>query len=113
MGYDTYYELECFTYPNLEGVSLEVTEKLQAYMDNHKYDLGFPINLLELGEEDRWYDHDVGMLEISREFPDILFKLHGEGEENVDLWRTYYLNGKLQHAPARITYDDFSPELLR
>lgn len=57
---------------------------------------------------DKWYDHDEDMLAISEQFPDLLFELHGEGENAEDLWNAYYLNGRVQHAPAQIYYEPFS-----
>lgn len=55
----------------------------------------------------KWYDHDDDMLLLSKRFPEVLFCLHGEGEEQEDMWENYYYNGKLQECPAVIKYDDF------
>jgi hypothetical protein len=38
----------------------------------------------------KWYEHDHHMEVISREYPDILFILTGEGEESGDVWRKYF-----------------------
>lgn len=43
----------------------------------------------------KWYDNDDDMLELSRKFPDTIFKLHGNGEEAGDVWDSYYKNGKM------------------
>jgi hypothetical protein len=53
----------------------------------------------------KWYDHEDDMKEIAKQFPSILFELHGEGEENGDLWVKYFKGDKFQHCPAKITYD--------
>lgn len=55
----------------------------------------------------KWYEHNENMLDISKEYPEWLFILSGAGEENGDLWKKYYLNGKVQVAKAIINYDDF------
>ena len=63
-------------------------------------------------ESSQW-SYDGDMLGLSREFPDALLTLTGEGEENVDMWRRYYYNGKAQVAKAIITYPEFDPALLQ
>lgn len=61
----------------------------------------------------KWYEHDTDMLNLSKKFPELLFTLNGHGEETEDMWYSYYYNGKLQHCPAKITYDDFDFEKLK
>ena len=63
--------------------------------------------------EDKWYDHDEDMLLLSTKFPEILFCLYGTGEGYEDIWRTYYQNGKMQHCPASIVYDDYDPTKMQ
>lgn len=53
----------------------------------------------------KWYDHEEDMRAMSQAIPDVVFKLHGEGEENDDIWDSYYLNGKSQTHKARIVID--------
>ena len=60
----------------------------------------------------KWYEHTKDMIKLSKLFPDILFTLHGEGEEAGDMWYKYYLNGKVQIAEAKTTFDEFDPEKL-
>ena len=52
----------------------------------------------------KWYDHNKDMIEISKQFPDILFILDGTGEDHEDIWRTYYHNGKYEETYARIAF---------
>lgn len=49
---------------------------------------------------------------LSKRFPELLFCLHGEGESGDDLWDAYFFEGKCQHCPAVITYEDFDPSKL-
>lgn len=63
-------------------------------------------------ESCKWYEHESDMKAMSAVFPDVLFKLHGEGEESGDIWNAYYLNGKSQKKKARIMLvllDDVDP----
>lgn len=60
----------------------------------------------------KWYDWKEDMSLLSKRFPEILFYLHGEGENYDDLWDAYFLGGKSQYCPAVITYEDFNPDKL-
>lgn len=61
----------------------------------------------------KWYDHQEFMKELSKLYPDVLFSLHGEGEESGDIWKKYFKNGKVQITEAVIQLDDFDEKLLR
>ena len=37
----------------------------------------------------KWYDHDDDVAEMSKSFPDVIFCLEGEGEENSDMRCSY------------------------
>ena len=64
------------------------------------------------GDCAKWYDHDDDMLELSKQFPETVFCLYGEGEYSEDMWYTYYKNGKMQHCPAIITFDKYDESKL-
>ena len=53
------------------------------------------------------------MLNLSRQFPGVLFTLRGEGEENGDLWRSYYRDGKMQTCKAIIMYPAFDAAQMK
>lgn len=55
---------------------------------------------------------DPELITLSRAFPEVLFTLHGSGEEPEDLWITYFLDGLTQEAPATVTYPPFDPQAL-
>lgn len=67
--------------------------------------------LLAGGEEYKWYDHDVEMKKISKKHKDIVFILDGEGEESGDIWRTFYLNGKMTTWRPTIEPPEWNDEL--
>ena len=105
MGYYTRYEID---------VARETGEWLNAI--NNEGDAETIVSL-EIGYDPfddrcKWYDHDDDMLRLSKKFKGVLFKLSGEGEESGDLWRCYYLNGKMQECKAVITYEDFDEKKM-
>lgn len=124
MGYYTYHELETIT--EIDAVKLKEIEK---YMLNNE--LEWQINkfngndvFMFTKEEDgdtvyladeprKWYESTADMKEMSIRFEDVLFKLHGEGEEAGDLWDEYYLNGKHQRCNAILTYEPFDENKLK
>ena len=60
----------------------------------------------------KWYDHDDDVAEMSKSFPDVIFCLEGEGEENSDMWRSYFKNGLCQIWRAVVTFPPFDPKKL-
>lgn len=60
-----------------------------------------------------WFSHEEDMLEVSKLMPDVLFCLHGEGDDNRDIWNQYFLNGKTQLCVAEIKIPPFDPEKLK
>lgn len=71
----------------------------------------FDIKMYSNGEYE-WYEHHEEMFELSKQFPETVFCLYGNGEENGDTWYTYYKNGKKQYCPAKITYDEYDESKL-
>lgn len=58
-------------------------------------------------DEEKWYDFREDMQEISKQFPDALIYIHGEGEDRRDMWDAYFKNGKSVVYMAQITYPEF------
>ena len=65
-----------------------------------------------LSEEAKWYDSDEEMKELSKQFPETVFCLYGDGEESGDTWYQYFKNGKSQYCPAKITYNEYDENKL-
>ncbi len=59
-----------------------------------------------------WYCHEKDMRILSCKFPDLVFFLHGEGEDSGDMWDKYFVDGRMQECYAQIVYDDFDPKKL-
>jgi hypothetical protein len=100
MGYYTRHTLEI-----IEGNDY-ITDYIQEIAKLADY-----TNLFDDGC--KWYDHEKDMRKYSKNHPNTVFKLSGEGEETGDLWHEYYLNGKMQRAKAVITFDKYDADKLQ
>jgi hypothetical protein len=105
MGYSTMYSLE------IEQGDITIEEFMKTV--DEKSNLYYAVD--EDGssvDEIKWYNHEEEMKELSKKFPDIVFRLHGEGEENDDIWYKYFKNGKMQSCYATLHFDDYSEDKL-
>lgn len=76
--------------------------------------IGYAVNEdLECESPVNWFSEEEDMLELSREFPDVRFEVHGEGDNQGDIWEDHFLNGMTYRSHAEITIPEFNPELLR
>lgn len=110
MGYYTKFDLYVLDRSNSaplmlsegEGLAVEIDEALQDITgyDWSIYDPRQPY--MFGGESQKWYDHHENMLELSKRFPLIIFRLEGDGEENGDMWAKWYLDGKSYEETAPI-----------
>ena len=118
MGYGTRYHLDVNFVVNNIPVKLEddtpllsVIEELRQENEEAKYALepdGGGSN-----SDARWYEHKADLTAFSAKHPGVLFTLHGEGEENDDIWTEYFLNGKVQVARATVQIAPFNPAELK
>lgn len=61
----------------------------------------------------KWYSWETDVLEASRRMPGVLITLTGSGEETGDLWRAYFLDGRVQSVRPRLEFPPFDPGKLR
>lgn len=99
MGYYTKYDLEIVKgkvdYDNIVKEIGEISQYGESCFE----------------EDIKWYDHDKHMVTISQKYPNVIFKLMGEGEESDDSWHKYYHNGKMiKECRARIVFEEFDAE---
>lgn len=55
--------------------------------------------------EMKWYEYEDNMKKLSKEFPDMVFELSGNGEDEEDFWKEYFLNGESCYCSGHIEYD--------
>ena len=67
---------------------------------------------LDCWEPAKWYEEEKQMKQLSAEFPEVHFTVHGEGESNEDIWDHHYLGGKIQRCEAKIVIPPFDPDKL-
>ena len=87
--YDSPFNFETLTCRYLSRLPEEARAVLEALtqLSDAKYALS--------GNQTKWYDYEKDMLALSSLFPLLPFTLHGEGEEQGDVWERVYLGGKL------------------
>ena len=109
MGYYTYHSLHVrhtdhsdFTTEQLEQITSALNAKdiLGYALERHGEVVQWadgPQEICFAGEDCvKWYEHRTDMVEISEQFPDCVFNLSGEGEDQGDVWNEYYLNGDVE-----------------
>lgn len=114
MGYNTRYELDVTsTHPYLELNPVkrdEIIAYLRKANENASYCL---TDNGDTSDSGKWYEHEAELKAFSKLYPNLLFTLSGEGEENDDMWKKYFLDGKVQIAKAVITLEAFEESKLR
>lgn len=122
MGYYTNFQLSAQKYSDLlnEPISDGLTEAMGEYISKDEY-MSYALEPDGSPNNDcKWYDYAEFMIKMSKTFPDYLFTLNGRGEENGDIWRAFYKNGKTYMEKAKMVFtsekiedDPFDPELLQ
>lgn len=98
MGYCTDYD-----FSNNPSEVIEAIEQTSGYEKSYG---GFYSGV-------KWYEHHEDMLKVSKQFPDIVLKLEGVGEEFPDFWKAYYKNGKFQVVNGDIVFEEFDESKMK
>lgn len=122
MGYYTTFELTTknnkYKVSDIASYMKKAANETDKYypfkhcLDEYLFEDG--ISDIEMDSYDccKWYGHHEEMIELSKQFPETVFCLYGDGEESGDTWYEYYKNGKSQYCPAKITYDEYDENKL-
>lgn len=111
MGYETYFELDLLEINKTKAHELEAKLCQDPTLAEHQQNLAEQF-AADFEQRTKWYDSHENLIEYSKQYPDVIFILSGEGEEAEDLWKSYYKNGKGQQTRAVITYPDYDENLL-
>ena len=104
MGYYTSFDLTMHPHP-AEDLENAITRDIIALIDRTTPDKVRDVDVeWFLCDAMKWYDHEEHMTEISKKYPDIVFMLHGIGEEHEDMWNEYYCAGEFERVDAEIVY---------
>ena len=110
MGYCTYHTGEIYKGDiNEKEVALAIARL--PYFNCADEDIE-TINDVIACDSFKWYECIEDMKTVSAQFPDIIIKIHGEGEDNDDLWNAYFKNGKAAVYHAEIIYPDYNEDDL-
>jgi len=91
----------------------EVLKYIPNSIDNEINDYIKKSDFYDVFEEGcKWYEHETDCLNLSRNFPTVLFTLYGDGENKGDIWLKYFYNGKVQTEKAIITFDPPNEKIL-
>jgi hypothetical protein len=101
MGYLTEYTLSIHT-PGVDGPGvLSIFKQLKEYSEEAAYCLCDDGSTKQSG---KWYDHEEDMLDLSKDYPNLIFLLEGSGEDEADLWRKFFKNGDMVVNKAEVTW---------
>lgn len=111
MGYYTHYNLEAWEVDTKRQIDESLESKIATHLarvafeetddDDYEYE-GFDEILCG---ELKWDHHSEDMKLISKNYPNLVFLLHGTGEVHTDIWREWFHNGHSEYIRARVTFD--------
>ena len=99
MGYYTRYELEIISGDDF------VTDYEQEITDSTDYSSLFDDSI-------KWYHYKEDMKSYSKNHPNVVFCINGEGEESGDIWKAYFKNGKMFKTKATLVFEEFNEDKL-
>ena len=103
MGYETRFKLTALTDRNYSQCNYL---KVLAEIDPREFSPEAYSFEEEFEEPRTWYNYKDDMKKLSLAFPDTYFLLYGAGEEQGDVWKAYFYNGKVQIIKATLTFKD-------
>lgn len=105
MGYYTQFQVTWDKHEN-ETIDRAIEKKFNKITGIDEELFGCDYDVLDTGNEytvtfnAKWYDWKKDMNELSRAYPDMIFRVSGDGEESEDLWKSIWKDGcyEIQYA---------------
>ena len=116
MGYQTNYKLKIKNQEGEDVTKATLASLVEKYAEDQDINFVLTIGLSEDGDTEeplKGYEHEVNLHSFSKEHPDLLFKLSGEGEESSDIWDKYFKNGKMQKCYAVVVIPEFDESKMK
>lgn len=88
----------------------DIVAELRSFSEDALYGLTGAKGVF--GSACKGYDLEKDLREFSKRYPDIVFKLSGEGAENDDIWDKYFKNGKMQECRAKVIMPQYDESKL-
>lgn len=92
------------------GFMCDDPENYNKYVDELGVLSGYDLDLFR--DSVKWYDCEDHMREFSKRYPEVLFTIHGSGEDSGDIWDLHAKNGKLQMCQAEFVIPEYDPEKM-
>lgn len=94
MGYDTKFWIDVYTQTG-EIDPDEWAKLLESVHFDQHWQKDWLIKIFLNSTKNRWYDHQMDMLKLSKQLPHLTLKLFGHGEDLEDEWKETYRGGEL------------------
>lgn len=101
MGYETKYSLKIL---GIDDYTISFHEK---EISKHSMYQNCFIDYI------KWDDHEKDMRKYSKKEPEMVFCLIGYGEDENDVWKKYFHNGKMQECKPKITWPKYNFKKLK
>lgn len=108
MGYYTLFKLKVVEGQVDEETFIETLNNVTEYAWDDEGDCYSP------GDSIKWYDFRDHMKEIAKMYPNVVFRLRGDGEESGDIWQIFYKNDKTSSWRfGDVVYPDYDESKLK
>lgn len=109
MGYFTHHNLD-IKCDHTKHNALEIIEKFRKEYEEAGWALDEDGSC---ADSSKWYEAEKELREFSKQYPEVLFTLHGEGAEAGDVWNLYAMDGKVQMEKAVLIIAEFDEAKLQ
>lgn len=102
MGYYTDFSL---SHNNPEISDKDIADEINVITDYRMFDSSLEATA-------KWYNWKNDMKRLSKLYPTTVFALCGNGEDDDDIWKAYFKNGKMQLERTIIAFNPFDESKL-